>query len=76
MTADLARALEERGIRLRKYQPGEHRCPCPECGHGPRDDALAVALSERGRALVESRYDWPVVARPLVELHAELGRSR
>jgi glycosyltransferase involved in cell wall biosynthesis len=39
-----------------------------------RDDSLAAALSTAGRALVEARYDWPVVARPLVELHADLGR--
>ena len=47
-----------------------------QCIRVLRDDALALSLSERGRELVESRYDWPVVARPLVELHAELGRSR
>ena len=47
-----------------------------QCIRVLRDDALALALSERGRALVASRYDWSVVARPLVELHAELGRSR
>ena len=39
------------------------------------DDGLADGLSERGRRLVERRYDWPVVARPLVELHAALARA-
>lgn len=38
------------------------------------DDALAAALSERGRTLVERSYDWSIVARPLVELHRELAR--
>jgi glycosyltransferase involved in cell wall biosynthesis len=38
------------------------------------DDALAAALSERGRALVEASYDWSIVARPLIELHQELAR--
>ena len=37
------------------------------------DDALARSLSTRGRALVESSYDWSIVARPLVELHQELA---
>jgi glycosyltransferase involved in cell wall biosynthesis len=38
-----------------------------------RDDGLAASLSERGRRLVEDRYDWSVAARPLVELHRELA---
>lgn len=38
------------------------------------DDALAAALSEQGRALVDASYDWSIVARPLVELHRELAR--
>jgi polysaccharide biosynthesis protein PslH len=37
------------------------------------DDSLASALSTAGRALVEERYDWPVVARPLVQLHRDFG---
>ena len=37
------------------------------------DDALAKRLSEQGRRLVEQRYDWSVVARPLVELHDSLA---
>ena len=40
------------------------------------DDALAGSLSAAGRRLVEERYDWRVVARPLVELHAALGATR
>jgi glycosyltransferase involved in cell wall biosynthesis len=38
-----------------------------------RDDALARRLSLAGRRLVEERYDWSVVARPLLALHDELG---
>jgi glycosyltransferase involved in cell wall biosynthesis len=37
------------------------------------DDALADRLSYAGRSLVERRFDWPRVARPLVELHHELA---
>ncbi|MEA2396648.1 MAG: polysaccharide biosynthesis protein PslH [Thermoleophilaceae bacterium] len=37
------------------------------------DRALAERLSIAGRALVERRFDWPRVARPLVELHHELA---
>jgi glycosyltransferase involved in cell wall biosynthesis len=37
------------------------------------DPALARGLSVRARALVEQKFDWSVVARPLVELHARLG---
>ena len=39
-----------------------------------RDDDLARSLSTEARRLVEERYDWAVVAAPLVALHAELGR--
>ena len=35
-------------------------------------DELAISLSRAGRELVQ-RYAWPEVARPLVELHRELG---
>jgi glycosyltransferase involved in cell wall biosynthesis len=38
-----------------------------------KDDDLAIALSRAGRRLVERRYGWPTVARPLVDLHLELG---
>jgi glycosyltransferase involved in cell wall biosynthesis len=38
-----------------------------------RDDALALRLSVEGRALVQRRYDWSVVARPLVEVNERLG---
>jgi putative DNA primase/helicase len=57
---DLARALEERGIRLKRYQPGEHRAPCPECDRGPRDDALAVKIEGDGSATCWfcHRCDW------------------
>jgi glycosyltransferase involved in cell wall biosynthesis len=37
------------------------------------NDGLANRLSEDGRRLVAARYDWSVVARPLVELHGSLG---
>ena len=36
-------------------------------------DQLAVSLSRAGRELVQQRYGWSAVARPLVELHRELG---
>jgi glycosyltransferase involved in cell wall biosynthesis len=39
------------------------------------DDDLARALSRAGRSLVEKHYGWPTVARPLVDLHRELGES-
>src|SRR4029450_12794012 len=51
MTGDIARELEERGIHLRRYQPGEHRAPCPQCARGKRDDALAVRLDHEGGAV-------------------------
>jgi polysaccharide biosynthesis protein PslH len=40
-----------------------------------RDDDLARSLSRAGRALVERRYDWSIVAQPLIELHAGLRRG-
>jgi len=38
-----------------------------------RDDALAEHVSRAGRRLVEERYDWSRVARPLLALHDELS---
>jgi polysaccharide biosynthesis protein PslH len=40
------------------------------------DHALARRLSLAARELVEQRYDWRQVARPLVELHASLALGR
>lgn len=40
------------------------------------DRSLAETISRAARAFVESRYDWAVTARPLIELHAELGAAR
>ena len=40
------------------------------------DDDVANALSLAGRRLVEERYDWRVVAEPMLELHAELAAAR
>ena len=37
------------------------------------DDGLAADLSVRARHLVETRYDWSIVATPLLELHERLG---
>src|SRR3954447_17277086 len=67
-------ALADHGIRLRREQPGEHRCPCPRCAEAkPRrgDDALAVKLEPDGGATwVCHRCGWsgglppPREARP------------
>ncbi len=40
------------------------------------DPHRAGALSAAGRQLVVEHYDWSVLARPLVSLHAELGSPR
>ena len=52
--------LAELGIHLRRPdQPGEHRAPCPECGRGQRDDALAVLVEPDGGATwLCHRCDW------------------
>jgi putative DNA primase/helicase len=47
---DLRQALAKHGIELRRYEPGEHRAPCPWCDKGPRDDALAVRVDQDGAA--------------------------
>jgi glycosyltransferase involved in cell wall biosynthesis len=39
------------------------------------DDGLAARLSVAARSAVERSYEWSVVARPLVALHAELAAS-
>jgi putative DNA primase/helicase len=48
MIDDTRQALADRGIKLRHYEPGEHRAPCPWCDRGPRDDALAVRIDQGG----------------------------
>lgn len=39
------------------------------------DRACATGLVAHARALVEARYSWQVVARPLIELHLRLARE-
>ncbi len=39
-----------------------------------RDEALARAAGERGRALVEEKYAWPVVAAAMERVYAEAVR--
>jgi len=58
MTADLGRALEGRGIHLKKHQPGERRAPCPECRRGKKDDALAVKIDHDGATWHCHRCGW------------------
>ena len=41
-----------------------------------RDDALAARLAAAGRRLAESRYDWSIVTRPLVEVHLRLASKQ
>lgn len=48
MSADLARTLEERGIRLKKHHNGQYRASCPRCDRGPSDGALAVRIDSDG----------------------------
>jgi putative DNA primase/helicase len=48
VSGDVRQALVERGIELRRYQPGNHRAPCPWCAKGKRDDALAVKIDADG----------------------------
>jgi putative DNA primase/helicase len=48
MRADLRQALAEHGIELRRYQPGNHRAPCPWCRKGKGDTALAVKIDPDG----------------------------
>jgi hypothetical protein len=75
--ADLARALEERGIRLKRYQRGEHRAPCPACRHrtGPKDTALAVKIDDDGATWLCHRCKWHGGIKP--ERHVRnSGNSR
>jgi len=37
------------------------------------DDALAGRLAGAGRQLVESRYDWSIVTKPLLDVHRRLA---
>jgi hypothetical protein len=63
-TLHVALALEERGIVLKRHQPGEHRAPCPECDKGPRDDALAVRIDHDGATWICHRCDFRGAVRP------------
>ena len=44
MTVDFIPALEERDVRLRSYEFGEHHAPCPDYARGPRGGALASRI--------------------------------
>jgi hypothetical protein len=48
MIANVRQALAAIGIVIRRFEPGEHRAPCPWCDRGPRDDALAVRIDQDG----------------------------
>jgi putative DNA primase/helicase len=48
MIANVRQALAAVGIVIRRFEPGEHRAPCPWCDRGPRDDALAVRIDQDG----------------------------
>jgi putative DNA primase/helicase len=48
LSIDVRQALAEHSVELRRYEPGEHRAPCPWCDRGPRDDALAVRIDQNG----------------------------
>jgi putative DNA primase/helicase len=55
---DLARALEERGICLKRHQHGEQRAGCPECRKGQKDTALAVRIDDDGARWICHRCGW------------------
>lgn len=65
------------------FEPGRHALVGESCDELADltarvlvDDELARDLSLEGRRLVEEHYDWSVVARPLLALHAELAGCR
>lgn len=60
----------------RHYLGGESPADlADQAGRVLDDPRLAAALAAAARAEVERRFDWAVVARPLVELHLDLGRA-
>jgi putative DNA primase/helicase len=65
MSADIRARLEDRGICLQHYQPGEQRAPCPKCRRGKRDNALAVKIDDRGATWLCHRAgcNWSGAAR-------------
>jgi putative DNA primase/helicase len=71
-------ALTDLGIRLRREQPGEHRCPCPRCAETKTrrgDDALAVKLEPDGGATwVCHRCGWRGGVGPDREYRPSLRR--
>lgn len=51
---DLGRALQERGIRLRSIEPGDHRTTCPACSAQRKkknDPCLSVTVNGDGHAV-------------------------
>jgi putative DNA primase/helicase len=50
MSADLRDRLEQQGIVLRRYKPGDYRIACPHCSRSPRDDRLGVEVFNDGSA--------------------------
>lgn len=50
--------LHEHGIRLRSYEPGKSRVPCPQCRKGKHDTALEVRLYEHAAFWNCYRCQW------------------
>lgn len=46
--ASVADRLTDHGIELRHDGAGTQRLPCPACGRGPRDSALAITVNPDG----------------------------
>ena len=75
MTVDFIPALEERDVRLRSYEFGEHHAPCPDYARGPRGDSRASPIDQDGSATwlrhtglnsgsIDRRGREPLLSRP------------
>jgi putative DNA primase/helicase len=63
--ADLAEALAAAGLVLKRYTGRNHRCPCPSCGRGPRDDTCGVTIDDDGAFVSHCfRCEWATSWRP------------
>lgn len=63
MRRDAQSRLEDEGVRLRDWRPGNHRTTCPKCSHlrrkGKRDPCLSITINRDGSIVFYCHHcDW------------------
>lgn len=72
----LAEALDAAGLVLRRRTGRNHRCPCPSCGRGPKDDTCGVTIDDSDAFVAHCfRCGWATSWRPRQTMQAAPRRS-